>query len=407
MVERTTRRRYLVTAVGAGITGMAGCTSGGTDETTPGTATSTGSPTGLGSVDGAWPMYRADAANTGTVADTTGPTESVTERWRYDLDQLVWSSPAVADGTVYIGCGDGYLYALNAASGSLAWRFETDEGVDSAPAVVDDTVYVGSDDGSLYAIGAETGSEQWAFDAGERVEMAPTVADGTVYVGTGNISEESGTMFAVDAATGEKRWQFDIDVDLANSATPAVVDGTVYFGTGIQGRGDHKLYALDAATGETAWTFQSDHAFSYPVVVDGTVYAAIDDPYFSLKSLDASTGERTERYTVEMDNDSNLVVADGVIYATYREKLFAVPEGENSPKWEFEADGKLWAGLVLVDGTLYFGSNDGNTYAVDAETGEQQWAYETADTNRGCPAVVDGTVFVPGHDGAVYALTEQ
>jgi len=35
--------------------------------------------------------------------DETGPTDCVTEQWSVQTDSYVWSSPAVVDGTVYIG----------------------------------------------------------------------------------------------------------------------------------------------------------------------------------------------------------------------------------------------------------------------------------------------------------------
>ena len=62
--------------------------------------------------------------------------------------------PAVVDGVVYVGSGDSYLYAVDAASGELLWRYETGDNVGSSPAVVDGVVYFGSDDGYLYAVGA-------------------------------------------------------------------------------------------------------------------------------------------------------------------------------------------------------------------------------------------------------------
>ena len=74
-------------------------------------------------------------------------------RWRYETGHNVFSSPAVVDGVVYVGSGDDYLYALDAASGQLRWRYQTGgSSVYSSPAVVDGVVYVGSEDGSVYAL---------------------------------------------------------------------------------------------------------------------------------------------------------------------------------------------------------------------------------------------------------------
>jgi outer membrane protein assembly factor BamB len=45
------------------------------------------------------------------------------------------SSPAVSNGAVYFGCGDGYVYALNATSGKLLWKYKTDGIVHASPTI--------------------------------------------------------------------------------------------------------------------------------------------------------------------------------------------------------------------------------------------------------------------------------
>ena len=45
------------------------------------------------------------------------PAEPGTERWRFEAGDEIYSSPTVADGTVYVGSDDGNLYAVGAASG--------------------------------------------------------------------------------------------------------------------------------------------------------------------------------------------------------------------------------------------------------------------------------------------------
>jgi outer membrane protein assembly factor BamB len=72
-------------------------------------------------------------------------------RWRYLTGGRVTSSPAVADGVVYVGSHDNYVYALDASSGELRWRYQTGHNV-SSPAVAGGVVYVGSHDDYLYAI---------------------------------------------------------------------------------------------------------------------------------------------------------------------------------------------------------------------------------------------------------------
>jgi outer membrane protein assembly factor BamB len=63
------------------------------------------------------------------------------------------SAPAIADGVVYAGgnCNGG-VRALD-TSGNVLWSWATSAGVESSPAVVNGVVFVGCDDGNVYAFG--------------------------------------------------------------------------------------------------------------------------------------------------------------------------------------------------------------------------------------------------------------
>ena len=78
------------------------------------------------------------------------------EKWRFATGDQVESSPAVANGIVYVGSEDKNLYAIDAVTGKEKWRFATGDWVDSSPAVANGIVYVGSNDKNLYAIGANS-----------------------------------------------------------------------------------------------------------------------------------------------------------------------------------------------------------------------------------------------------------
>ena len=65
----------------------------------------------------------------------------------------VASSPAVANGVVYVGSLDNNVYALKASTGHLLWKYTTGFFVFSSPAVANGMVYVGSDDKNVYAFG--------------------------------------------------------------------------------------------------------------------------------------------------------------------------------------------------------------------------------------------------------------
>jgi hypothetical protein len=79
------------------------------------------------------------------------------ERWRFNADVPVWSSPAVAGDLVYFGDAAGRIHAVDRAMGTEKWMFRTGAQVFSSPAISGDLVVVGSTDGGVYALRSSTG----------------------------------------------------------------------------------------------------------------------------------------------------------------------------------------------------------------------------------------------------------
>lgn len=99
------------------------------------------------------------------------------------------SSPAVWNGAVYFGSGDGNSYSVNATTGALNWKFKTGDVVHASPAIADGILFIGSWDSYFYALDAATGQQRWRFKTGEDedihnqvgIQSSAAVADGMVY----------------------------------------------------------------------------------------------------------------------------------------------------------------------------------------------------------------------------------
>src|SRR5437773_9539320 len=78
-------------------------------------------------------MFRGGPAHQG-VYQGGGPT-LLGLAWRAPTDGDVVSSAAIANGVVYVGSGDGFLYALDHATGARRWRYDGGIPVSSSPAV--------------------------------------------------------------------------------------------------------------------------------------------------------------------------------------------------------------------------------------------------------------------------------
>jgi outer membrane protein assembly factor BamB len=115
-----------------------------------------------------------------------------------------YAGPSVAYGRVYLGNVNGYMLALEAATGRVAWVRVTDDFIYSSAAVARRTVYVGNYDQHLYALDAVTGRVKWKFDAGERISGSPSVIGDLVWFSTLAREPRQGVTIALDARTGRE-----------------------------------------------------------------------------------------------------------------------------------------------------------------------------------------------------------
>jgi outer membrane protein assembly factor BamB len=189
---------------------------------------------------------------------------------------------------------------------------------------------------------------------------------------------------AAIATTPKLEWMFHTGGPIIVS--PAVADGVVYAGSS-----DGKFYAVDAKSGRARWQFKTGARIaSSAAVSDGTVFFESYDAKFY--ALDAATGKL--KWT----------------FATGGERRFA---GKNLhgilPKAEMMPDpfDFYLSSPALSSGNVYFGSGDGNVYALDARTGALRWKFATGEVVHASPAVVHGTVFIGSWDSYFYALDAQ
>jgi eukaryotic-like serine/threonine-protein kinase len=177
------------------------------------------------------------------------------------------------------------------------------------------------------------------------------------------------------------KWKFHTSGRVISS--PAVVNGVAYIGST-----DGNLYALDAASGTVKWKFATESwVASSPAVASGVVYFESYDSNFY--ALDAAAGHLKWKFQ------------------TAGEKRFAgkhlhhlQPAAETMPDpWDFYLSSpSVWNGVV------YFGSGDGNIYALDANSGALKWKFQTGDVVHSSPAIADGTLFIGSWDRYLYAL---
>ncbi len=151
-------------------------------------------------------------------------------------------SGVIAGDLFIIGNGDGKVYALNVADGTLAWSFATGDRVWATPLVYEETVYVASLDKMLYALDLSDGSERWSLETRGALPNSPVLVEGSIWIyGFGD------QIYDVDPATGEILWIFEDGEDWF-WAEPTMDDTHIYF-SDVRGN----VYAFDKVSHELVW----------------------------------------------------------------------------------------------------------------------------------------------------------
>jgi outer membrane protein assembly factor BamB len=379
---------------------------------------------------GSWPTFRGEQHNTGYTGGESGVGAEPTVAWTYEADGPFWGSPAVADGTVFIGSADNALYAVDAESGEEEWSFSSDHRIEATPAYADGTVYVGSYDKHLYAVDAETGEERWSRSFNGLIRGSPTPWNGSILVGIGchNLAcawyaddadvPENGWIYSLDAASGETEWRVEIGTEVVS--TPAVTDGAMYVGAS-----DGVMYALDPTSGDERWTYETrDMIWSSPAVAYGTVFFA--DWNGNVHAVDAETGEETWLAdTAGRYISGSVAVSGDAVYVghtpynslddptTNYAKVFRFDRETGEKVWDYETTSlEVGSSPVVTSDRLYVGSHrqtegGSSTAGMHALTldGEQEWFLDVPGRGVGSsPALVDGTLYFGGTDSTVYAV---
>lgn len=393
MVGSHTDRRAFLSAIGTAVLG--GCS-----------ATSRNP-----AVNEDWPSFHYNPANTGNNPGGTPPTES-NKQWEIDLGEVPYTSPVVAEGTVFVGTKDG-LVGLNEANGSVRWReLSSGQPVPAAtPAVVEDTIYVTADAryhpnanklASVYAFDVKSGEEKWHVDVDDNAVFAPKVADGSVYV------RSEHTFLSLDSESGREQWRltdlrpfeaegYDTTADIA----PAILEGTVFV------PGPDRVMAVDGSDGTELWYVPVRKLRSGPAVTGKTLYAT--GVKSGVTAVDVTDG--TERWTWSDGGCwTTPAVTEETLFATGH-NLVALDPSNGNEKWSRELNGDVFSSPAVAGDTVVACSTD-FTAAIDVGSGflskflgSDGWTrFDLGSWHS--PAVANGRAYIVREAGTIISIGE-
>jgi polyvinyl alcohol dehydrogenase (cytochrome) len=333
-----------------------------------------------------WPMGGQNINDTRAGSSSINPDNAkhLALKWKLTTHGDVSATPAVVGGALYFPDWAGYMYKVDAQTGTVIWSHQVSEydGVPGAiartsPTVDGDTVYIGDQNGgNLIALDTATGNERWSAALGGGNPFAidtqsPIVYQGVVYVGLASSEEGAvafipnypccisrGSFSAVDASNGHVLWQrFMVPPGYSGggvwSSTAAIDPGarTVYVTTGNNYSVPQSAKDCQAAGHSAADCLPADNYID------------------SIMALDMDTGAVKWATGVQGFDDWNVSCIFGFI------NPHACPV-DAGPDYDFGSGPNLFTVKIGGENKLVVGAGQksGQYWLLDAHTGDIIWS---------------------------------
>jgi polyvinyl alcohol dehydrogenase (cytochrome) len=428
---------------------------------------------------GDWTTYMGSNAregfNSAETVITTKTAPNLKLKWTHNAGGGIFSQPIVANGIIYWGSEDGYEHATT-LSGGYVWATnlgttpgdcsKSHTGVISTATVASEViggkttsvVYVGGGDGHMYALNATTGAVIWRTALGNApphfLWSSPAVYNGSVYEGVASLDDcplVQGQLVQMNAVTGAIQHTFNavpngcIGAGIWASPTIDESAGLVFVVTGNAGTcGSHEPYAvamvkLNASNLSyvSSWQVPSSQQVSdsdfgatptlFTATINGVLHNMVGaenkngyfyafdrvvihtGPLWSVKVGCASCGG--SQTPAAWDGTTLYVGSHG---ATVNGKscagsLNAVNPATGAFIWRHcMSGGAIYGAVMVVPGVAVIGEGQ-YIIAVDTSTGQTIFRYQnTKALFTGAGTISNGVLYYPSHpsasSGTLYAF---
>ncbi|MEZ4501671.1 MAG: PQQ-binding-like beta-propeller repeat protein [Dehalococcoidia bacterium] len=276
-----------------------------------------------------------------------------------------WAAPVASGDIVVVHTESGALEAfrVQGSSATSVWRYplsDTDpelKAVYATPLVMGDRVYVADYEGSVLALNVADGRPvaDWVPPKADGRFVASPVVDPN---GRMILVTDNGDVLTLDLATG------------ALSTPVARLDG--------------RVWSSPVLSGETLYVASVDRRVEAISIPDGAVrWEDTDSPVAGDLALGAGS----------------------LLVGGFDQRVRAFDLGASGDeRWAFDSNTWFWARPLVADGTVYVVDVDGILFALDADTGAEQWrSSETFGEVRAEPALVGGLILVASREGTIAA----
>jgi outer membrane protein assembly factor BamB len=312
-----------------------------------------------------------------------------------------------AEQTAYTRAG-GTVYAIDVATGQHVWTYDTDTDRVGSPQSVNEVVLFETDR-QIIAIDATSGKEAWTFrpsSATEATSLSLRAFEAGEHGATENLVLVSGlSLYRISPVSGEIQWSITPGSYSTKSSTGGVA-ATNPTQNGVVGvRTDsERMYGVDVYSGTTAWSFNTGFGTrpQWASVGNQAVFALNDG---RAVKIDATSGQQLWEFKFEGDNRRTMITSFGINeidFVIAADGVYALEKTTGNVEWSFASTTSTarTTSAYSYEGRTYI-TDDGSAWALNPETAEPYWKFETQSDDVWLGAV-SPLLFVS--DRAVYRI---
>ena len=351
-----------------------------------------------------WPMFRHDQQHTGS-SSTVEIAPPLSLHFTINLGASTNSTPAVAQGKLYIGDDKGFMHCYNADDGVEIWSKSRGDNIPikSSPAIFDGKVYYGDNYGRFFCLSAENGKTEWMYQTGDKIVSSPLAAviNGKKLVFFGSCDH---TIYCLNADSGDVVWQYTTGDSVYSS--PVLYKESV-----IVGSGDGYLYCFDGGSGKIIWKQKLVNSLHFSNKVYSS--AAVDlsrqlvfigsyNHYFY--ALKAETGEVKWYADMKEAIYASPVIDNNNVFCVSYGKIACFNEDMGKEMWEQLFNGRSLSSPSSEFGYLLLSGKESGFSCLNMQTGEKVWNFEVKLVSKSSPIAVDDHIYFVG-DGKIFAFS--
>ena len=333
--------------------------------------------------------------------------------WSFKADAGISSGVALSENLVVFGDENGRLYAVYRASGNLAWDYSGTNSVIGTPLLVLDdkddaagSVIFNQADGTITCLNLSNGSVIWQNLPDEN-GGGDSLSDGAAY-GSGKIFVVKGDnkLYAYDFHDGSLEWTYSSSQELRNA--PECRNNLIFLG-----EQNGKFSVIDSIMGVRITGGGAGGAVNTPKVYGNRVYFSSWDGSVhcvDIKDINNNIDNvRTLWRTAigEPVTTKPEIKLSKVFVGTALGSVAALKAGTGELLWRFNSQaGAFNAKLAAssADNLVFAGGSDGVLYIIDAETGKLNATFKTDKSIIGDMAFAGGVLYFGSADGNLYAI---